>query len=163
MKHSIYLEDSYVKDCEAVVESVTDGKFVVLDENVFYPNGGGALYTASKHAVVGLIHQLAFEFAPNVKVNGVAPGPIDTDLRGPQALGLADTSIHSLNLPELVAGVLPTGQVPTPEQYAGAYVWLASRRDNVGSTGGIHMADAGIGIRGIGAVSGGKALAEKYS
>ena len=56
----------------------------------FDPAGGGPLYTASKHAVVGLIRQLAYEFAPAVRVNGVAPGPIDTDLRGPAALGLAD-------------------------------------------------------------------------
>src|SRR3546814_13245073 len=47
----------------------------------FDPAGGGVLYTASKHAVVGLIRQLAFEFAPPVRVNGVAPGPIDTALR----------------------------------------------------------------------------------
>src|SRR6516165_3472685 len=33
--------------------------------------GGGALYTASKHAVVGLIRQLAVEVGPRVRVNGV--------------------------------------------------------------------------------------------
>ena len=35
---------------------------------------GGVVYTASKHAVVGLVRQLAFELAPAVRVNGVAPG-----------------------------------------------------------------------------------------
>ena len=35
--------------------------------------GGGALYTASKHAVVGLIRQLAMELGPDIRVNGVAP------------------------------------------------------------------------------------------
>src|SRR5882757_8125523 len=64
----------------------------------FDPAGGGPLYTASKHAVVGLIRQLAYEFAPAVRVNGVAPGPIETDLRGPAALGQAERSIGSLNL-----------------------------------------------------------------
>src|SRR5215469_5857932 len=44
--------------------------------------GGGALYTASKHAVVGLIRQLAVECGPEVRVNGVAPGGTITDLRG---------------------------------------------------------------------------------
>ena len=42
----------------------------------FLPDGGGVLYTASKHAVVGLVRQLAFELAPHVRVNGVAPGAI---------------------------------------------------------------------------------------
>src|ERR1044071_2612283 len=49
--------------------------------------GGGALYTASKHAVVGLIKQLAVEFGPAVRVNGVAPGGTMTDLRGLVTLG----------------------------------------------------------------------------
>ena len=43
--------------------------------------GGGALYTASKHAVVGLIRQLAVELGPQLRVNGVAPGGTMTDLR----------------------------------------------------------------------------------
>lgn len=35
------MEDSYVKECEAVVASVKDGKYVILDQTVFYPKGGG--------------------------------------------------------------------------------------------------------------------------
>jgi NAD(P)-dependent dehydrogenase (short-subunit alcohol dehydrogenase family) len=58
----------------------------------FYPCGGGPLYTASKHAVVGLIRQLAYELAPKIRVNGVAPGAIPTDLRGPRSLEMADRS-----------------------------------------------------------------------
>tara|TARA_R110002110_G_scaffold194517_9_gene403459 strand:- start:2494 stop:3342 length:849 start_codon:yes stop_codon:yes gene_type:complete len=128
----------------------------------FDPNGGGPLYTASKHAVVGLIRQLAFEFAPAVRVNGVAPGPIDTDLRGPDAMGLADTAINTFDLVAKAAPVMPLGLVPTPEQYAGAYVFYASRRDNAAATGGVLLCETGIGIRGIGVVNGGSGLAKKY-
>jgi misacylated tRNA(Ala) deacylase len=35
------LEDSYLRECEALVVSVKDGKYVVLDQTVFYPKGGG--------------------------------------------------------------------------------------------------------------------------
>ncbi|MBV1904575.1 MAG: 3-(cis-5,6-dihydroxycyclohexa-1,3-dien-1-yl)propanoate dehydrogenase [Pseudomonadales bacterium] len=141
----------------------SEGSLVFTVSNAgFYPNGGGPLYTAAKHAVVGLIRQLAFEFAPYVKVNGVAPGPIDSDLRGPAALGMSETSISSLNLPKIVPSSIPTAKVPTPAEYAGAYVWYASRRDNIASTGGVHMSDTGIGIRGIGTVSGGSELGAKY-
>ena len=35
------MEDSYLKECEAVVASVKDGKYVILDQTVFYPKGGG--------------------------------------------------------------------------------------------------------------------------
>lgn len=128
----------------------------------FYPGGGGPLYTASKHAVVGLIHQLAFELAPSVRVNGVAPGPIHTKLRGPRSLGLDTMTIDQLDLPANAAAMMATGSVPTPEEYAGSYVHFASRSDSIPSTGGILMADCGIGIRGIGAAAAGHALVEKY-
>jgi NAD(P)-dependent dehydrogenase (short-subunit alcohol dehydrogenase family) len=128
----------------------------------FDPAGGGPLYTASKHAVVGLIRQLAYEFAPAVRVNGVAPGPIETDLRGPGALGQADRSIGSLNLSAVAGPNVPLGHVPTPADYAGGYIFLASRRDSRPATGGVLKLDAGIAVRGIGRTSAGGGLAAKY-
>ena len=128
----------------------------------FGPAGGGPLYTASKHAVVGLIRQLAYELAPAVRVNGVAPGPIETDLRGPDALGLADRSIGSIGLSASAGPSVPIGFVPQPSDYAGGYVFLASRRDSRPATGGVLALDAGIAVRGIGRTSGGGRLAEKY-
>ena len=59
----------------------------------FHVNGGGPLYTASKHACLGLMRELAYELAPKVRVNGVACGGMNTDLRGPESLSLADRSI----------------------------------------------------------------------
>ncbi len=41
MQEAIYLDDSYLKECDAKVVSVKDNKFVVLDQTVFFPNGGG--------------------------------------------------------------------------------------------------------------------------
>jgi Ser-tRNA(Ala) deacylase AlaX len=37
----LYLEDSYLKECDAAVTSIKDGKYVVLDQTIFYPKGGG--------------------------------------------------------------------------------------------------------------------------
>lgn len=128
----------------------------------FDPAGGGPLYTASKHAVVGLIRQLAYELAPAVRVNGVAPGPIETDLRGPGALGLADRSIGSLNLSAVAAPNVPLGKIPATSDYAGGYMFLASRRDSRPATGGVVKLDGGIAVRGIGRASGG-GLAAKYA
>jgi NAD(P)-dependent dehydrogenase (short-subunit alcohol dehydrogenase family) len=129
----------------------------------FDPAGGGPLYTASKHAVVGLIRQLAFELAPTVRVNGVAPGPIETDLRGAGALGQADRSISSINLSAAATPGMPLALVPAPEDYAGGFVFLASRRDNRAATGGVVSLDAGIAVRGIGRAAAGAGLAAKYS
>lgn len=41
MSEQLYLMDSYCRECEAEVQSVKDGKYVVLDRNLFYPRGGG--------------------------------------------------------------------------------------------------------------------------
>jgi len=38
---ALYLEDSYLKECDAKVVSVKNGKCIVLDRTVFYPKGGG--------------------------------------------------------------------------------------------------------------------------
>lgn len=41
---ALYLEDSYLKEFEATVESVKDDKYIVLDKTAFYPIGGGQPY-----------------------------------------------------------------------------------------------------------------------
>ncbi|WP_439817021.1 3-(cis-5,6-dihydroxycyclohexa-1,3-dien-1-yl)propanoate dehydrogenase [Zavarzinia sp. CC-PAN008] len=129
----------------------------------FYPAGGGPLYTASKHAVVGLIRQLAFELAPHVRVNGVAPGGIATDLRGAAGLGLAETSIASVRegLEHFGREVTPIGRLPTPAEYTGAYVFFASRGDTVPTTGAVLNHDGGVGARGFASAAGGHDLIQK--
>lgn len=129
----------------------------------FYPNGGGPLYTAAKHAVVGLIRELAYELAPFVRVNGVAPGGINTDLRGPVSLGMSETSISSLPLDELLKDILPVGRVPRVEEYTGAYVFFATRGDSFPSTGAVLNYDGGMGVRGVFSTVGGNDLIEKLN
>ena len=41
MTKALYLEDSYQRECDAIVVSVKDGKYVVLNQTIFYPKGGG--------------------------------------------------------------------------------------------------------------------------
>jgi NAD(P)-dependent dehydrogenase (short-subunit alcohol dehydrogenase family) len=70
-----------------VIALVDCNNFYASCERAFQPaglnsGGGGVLYTASKHAVVGMIRQLAAELGPDIRVNGVAPGGTMTDLRG---------------------------------------------------------------------------------
>ena len=89
----------YLLGVKAAIEALTEASGnVVLTASLSSRNAGvgGAVYTASKHAVVGLVEQLAFELAPAVRVNGVAPGFMRTDIRGPHALGLADRTLDSM-------------------------------------------------------------------
>lgn len=79
---------------------------------------GGVVYTASKHAVVGRVRKLAFELAPRVRVNGVAPGFMRTDTRGPESLGLGERIPSSVpDLEQLASAAVPLAFLPSPETY----------------------------------------------
>jgi NAD(P)-dependent dehydrogenase (short-subunit alcohol dehydrogenase family) len=115
----------------------------------FYPDGGGPLYTASKHAVVGLIRQLAFELAPKVRVNGVAPGGTMTDLGAvPSLKPFVKLGMDAVARAERVRGRNPLRTVMQPEDHAGAYLLLASDQGR-GMTGEVIHIDGGLGVRGL--------------
>jgi len=123
---------------------------VVLTASVAGLNsgGGGALYTASKHAVVGLIRELAVELAPDVRVNGVAPGGTMTDLRGLQSLGNDDRSqFANPGVEERLRGGNPMHLALMPDDLAGAYLFLASRANAHAITGTILTVDGGAMLR----------------
>jgi len=48
MTKALYLEDSYLQECDATVVSVKDEKYVVLDQTIFYPRGGGQPWDTGK-------------------------------------------------------------------------------------------------------------------
>lgn len=116
----------------------------------FLPSGGGTLYTASKHAVVGMIRQLAWELAPHVRVNGVAPGAIATRLKGPETLDMHNRVFPGNAMTAAASTFIPIGHMPTAAEYAGAYIFFACREDNVPATGTILNHDGGFGVRGLG-------------
>jgi cis-2,3-dihydrobiphenyl-2,3-diol dehydrogenase len=112
---------------------------------------GGVVYTASKHAVVGLVRQMAYELAPRVRVNGVAPGFMRTDIRGPESLGLGERTPSSVpDLEQLVSATVPLGFLPSPQDYTGHFVQLASRADAAATTGVVVPCDGGLDVRGLG-------------
>jgi NAD(P)-dependent dehydrogenase (short-subunit alcohol dehydrogenase family) len=114
----------------------------------FTSAGGGVIYTASKHAVVGIIRQLAVELGPNIRVNGVAPGGTMTDLRSVAALQLEDRSQFDLpGAAERIAAGNPLQLALDPADLAGAYVFLASRANARGITGSVVSVDAGSTLR----------------
>jgi NAD(P)-dependent dehydrogenase (short-subunit alcohol dehydrogenase family) len=122
---------------------------IVLTASVagFNSGGGGALYTASKHAVVGLIRQLAVEFGPAVRVNGVAPGGTMTDLRGLTTLHQEGSSqFVAPGMEDRLAAGNPLQIALQPDDIAGAYVFLASKSAR-GITGTIVTVDAGATLR----------------
>ena len=114
----------------------------------FYPGRGGVLYVASKFAVRGCVIALAHELAPEVRVNGVAPGgTLGTGLTGPRSLGLAGRVLGAEPGREAdLRGRTPLRVALTGEDHAGSYVFLASDRAR-GITGTVVHSDGGIGVR----------------
>lgn len=127
----------------------------------FYAGGGGPLYTASKHAGVGIVRQLAHELAPHVRVNGVAPAGTVTGLRGPPSLG-QDRPLFAdgASWEQRIRASKPLDIVPTGQDHTGSYVFLASAANSRAMTGEILRSDGGLGVRGLTAVAGGHGLPE---
>lgn len=138
----------------------TGGSIIFTLSNAgFYPGGGGPIYTASKHALVGVVRQLAHELAPKVRVNGVAPGGMKTGLRGLSSTGTSDQSLNQMDtLDEMLIGITPLQVSPRPEDYCGPYVLLASKQNSSVTTGALINTDGGLGVRGISSVRGGENL-----
>lgn len=138
---------------------------MTLSNSSFHAAGGGAVYTASKHACLGLVRELAYELAPRVRVNGVACGGMRTDLRGPESLQLDGRSISESFARADAAGAKP--QVPLheasvePADFTGGYVYLASPTNSGTVTGAVIPADGGIASRGFRSPAGGDDLLDR--
>jgi NAD(P)-dependent dehydrogenase (short-subunit alcohol dehydrogenase family) len=103
-----------------VMQAQGAGSIVNLSSTMGQRGAAGAsLYTASKHAVEGLTKSAALEAAAfGVRVNAVAPGPIETAMLD-RFTGNADRKAG------LVAGV-PLKRAGRPEEIADAIVFVAS-------------------------------------
>jgi NAD(P)-dependent dehydrogenase (short-subunit alcohol dehydrogenase family) len=80
---------------------------------------GRAAYSASKAGVDGLVRSLAVEYAPNIRVNSVAPGYVMTDL--------VRTNLKNSIIDEsAIMGRTPLGRWGEPTDIANAICFLLS-------------------------------------
>ena len=81
--------------------------------------GGGAAYTSSKHALMGLTKQMALDYAESgVQIFGIAPGAVQT--------GMTQADFEPGGLAEWVAQETPIQRWTQPEEVADLTVFLAS-------------------------------------
>ena len=97
-------------------------------------------YTASKHAVIGLMRSAAIEgSARKIRVNTVNPSPIDT----PMISSLeAMRGLAGRNDQPMAQGT-PLGRYGKPEEVANLMLFLASDESSF-CTGGVYMVDGGV-------------------
>ncbi len=118
----------------------TGGGSIVNTASILGLNGtqipGLAAYTASKGGVVQLTRQFAGELAPDIRVNAIAPGWIETPLlSGPD-------SDRELTADDFDLGV-PLGRMGQPADLKGIAVFLASDAAAY-TTGEIVLVDGGL-------------------
>lgn len=89
----------------------------------------GVHYSASKAAILGFTKSLARELAPEVRVNAVAPGAIETDM-------IAQDSDDKRRRRE---ENIPQGRVGQPEEIASVIAFLASDRASYVTGETVHV------------------------
>lgn len=96
------------------------GSIVNVSSTLGIRGGAGAsVYSASKHAVEGLTKSAALEVASmGIRVNAVAPGPIDT--------GMFDRFAGSPESKERTKAKLPVQRLGRPEEVANTIVYIGS-------------------------------------
>ncbi len=145
----------YFMGCKAALPALrkTKGSVVMVASTAgFHSQQGGLVYTAAKHAIVGLIREFAFEAsADGIRVNGVAPGGTPTELRNAVPVGQEYGDDRSLFENPDVMGFIkmttPLGKAGSPEEVARAIAFMAV--DATHTTGHVLRVDGGYEVRGV--------------
>jgi 3-oxoacyl-[acyl-carrier protein] reductase len=99
--------------------------------SAFSGGGSSSVYCATKAALVVMTKEWARGLAPEVRVNAIAPGMVDSNWQ-------CDFS----HTPEEVQARVPVGRIGTPEDYAEVIVFLATGAAYVNGT--TVMVDGGL-------------------
>jgi len=112
----------------------------------FLGHGSSIAYSASKAAIINITKCLARTFGPEIRVNGIAPGAIDTRWLH---RGLGEKAFEGLR--ESLRHTTPLEKMSTPEDIANAIVWLVEDAgmmtgETIKLDGGQHLGGKG-GLR----------------
>jgi 3-oxoacyl-[acyl-carrier protein] reductase len=111
--------DAIFLSTRAALGLMGSGGRVVLVSSTAGQRGeaGHADYAATKGAIIALTKSLAIEYAPDILVNCVAPGWVDTEMSAP-AFGGGEK--------DRIARTIPLRRIPSAEQIAGPILFLCS-------------------------------------
>ena len=124
---------------------IKDGGAVLLTSSVAPYLGGakGAIYAATKASCLAMARSWSKDLAPrNIRVNAVAPGPIETNFF--DALGKGGDDAEEMK--KQIAEAVPLGRMGKPEEVAAVTCFLLSD-DAAYVTGSEYMVDGGMTLR----------------
>ncbi|PTL40240.1 SDR family NAD(P)-dependent oxidoreductase [Alkalicoccus saliphilus] len=108
-------------------------------------SSGNSLYSASKHAVVGLTKTAALESSSEgVRVNSIHPSPIDSEMM--RNIEKELNSDDPEKIKEKIISRIPAGRYGSMKEVAGVMLFLAGE-DSKFITGSQYRVDGGMGAR----------------
>lgn len=104
--------------CRAAAPRMNKGGSIVALSSIAGQRGSATFshYAASKGGLLSFVRSLATELAPDIRVNAVSPGPIDSPMVAP---------LMEKRGPQILAQT-PLGRLGTPDEVARAVAFLAS-------------------------------------
>ena len=142
---AVNLKGSFLA-CKHGLPRMRDGGSIVMTSSVVgvTSDPGIAAYAASKHGLIGLMRTVAKEAAARrIRVNVVAPGPIDNDFQRNVESGLSQAL--GTDAGKFLDSVIPLGRHARAEEVAESVLFLASERSAF-TTGSVLMADGGMHV-----------------
>lgn len=122
---AVNLEAPFLMSKAILPTMVEQGKGAIVNTASiagFVAGGGGTAYTTSKHGLIGLTKQLAFDYgAKGIRVNAICPGGIATGM----TVELRDPAQANEHVDAAIAAT-PAGRWGEPEELANLALFLAS-------------------------------------
>nr|WP_297911852.1 SDR family oxidoreductase [uncultured Allomuricauda sp.] len=110
---------------QAAYEHLNEGASIIFNTSVVNIKGFGGMtaYASSKAALRSVVRTLATEFGPKgIRVNAIAPGPIDTPIYGKHNVPQENIDAMASNFPSLVS----LGRFGSADEVANTALFLAS-------------------------------------
>lgn len=130
---------------DALARSDNASVIVMASINGFRAHASQVLYTASKHAVIGVMRAAALDLGRDgTRVNALAPGPIATDaLLGRVAARHAEGGPRPEDVLATMSAETALGRMATEDDVAAVAHFLASDA-SAGMTGSVFPVEAGL-------------------
>ncbi len=127
-----------------VLPQMNDGGSIILTSSVAGISGslGVSAYIASKHAVVGMMRNLALEVAPRkIRVNTINPSPVDNRMMRSLEAGYAPEQAEAAK--KDIEKTIPLGRYADPVEIGQLVLFLASDNSKF-ITGTTQVIDGGM-------------------